>query len=333
MTSFAYRLKNELARSALTRHCCARAELRAFLQMNGRLVLRKETWEIVLQTRNAAVARRLFSLFKFCFGISPQILFCRQKQLQKNNTFYIRIMNKKKVEQVLLALGFFVERPPNKRPVLRIYSSAAGQGEEEGTDGFTKKCCRRSYLAGAFLAGGSMNNPDTAYHLEIVAPNEVYARGIVAVLSFFNLPARYFRRKDDFVVYFKGAEEIGEFLRIIAASSALLNFESVRVVKGVRNRTNRLVNCETANLHKTAVASWEQIGNIRLLEEALGGLENLRPSLAQAARLRLKFPEATLQELAKAAEPALTKSSIYHRMRRINTLAQKIRDGGGGEGS
>lgn len=325
MASFAHQLKSELARNVLTKRCCACAELRAFLQMSGKLLIRKNTQGIVLQTQSAALARRLFSLFKFCFGLSPQIFFSRKKQLQKNNTFFLRIMDKKEAWRVLLELDFFAFHPQSGRLILKAHSSAVSQGRFRDSDGLTEKCCRRAYLAGAFLAGGSMSNPETVYHLEIVAPYEAYARLIIGTLAFFALPARYFRRKNDFVVYLKGGEKIGEFLRIISAANALLEFESIRVVKGIRNKTNRLVNCETANLTKTAVASWEQINNIKLLEKALG-LENLTPSLAQVARLRLKYPEATLQELADAAVPVLTKSGIYHRLRRIGTLARKIRE-------
>lgn len=326
MISFAQRLKSELARGALVKSCCARAELRAFIQMNGRLLLRKNTLGITLQTQSAALARRLFSLLKFCFDFSPRIYFSRERQLQKNNRFFIQVLGRKKVERVLLELGFMGFHPESGRPILKKYFSSL-QNEKNETGVFTEKCCRRSYLAGAFLASGSTVNPKTAYHLEIVAPDETYTQEIVAVLSCFDLPARYFQRKNDYVVYFKGAEKIGEFLRIIAASAALLDFESIRVVKGVRNKINRLVNCETANLAKTAAASWEQVSNIRLLEEVLG-LDSLRPSLAQVARLRLKYPEATLQELASAAVPPLTKSGVYHRMRRINALAKKIRESG-----
>jgi DNA-binding protein WhiA len=325
MTSFAQRLKSELARGVLTRRCCACAELRAFMQMNGRLLLRRNTLGITLQTQSAALARRLFSLLKFCFGLSPRIYVSHEKQLQKNNKYFIQVLGKKKVEGVLLELGFMGLHPQNGRPVLKKYLSPLLSDEKKEMAGFAGKCCRRAYLAGAFLASGSTINPETAYHLEIVSPDETYAREIIAVLSFFDLPARYFQRKNDFVVYFKGAEKIGEFLRIIAASTALLDFESIRVVKGVRNKINRLVNCETANLAKTAAASWEQVSNIRLLARVLG-LDSLSPPLVQVARLRLKYPEATLQELAAAAVPPLTKSGVYHRMRRINALAEKIRE-------
>jgi DNA-binding protein WhiA len=145
------------------------------------------------------------------------------------------------------------------------------------------------------------------------------------MLSSFNLEGRYFKRKEDFVVYLKGAEKIGEFLRIVSAHNALLDFENVRIVKGVRNRINRLVNCETANLTKTVFASQEQIGNIGLIEKTMG-LKALPPTLRQVAQLRLRFPEATLQELGEMAVPPLSKSAVNHRLRRINTLAQKIRE-------
>lgn len=325
MASFAHQLKNELVRNALARRCCVCAELRAFLQLSGRLLIRKDLQGILLQTQSAAPARRLFSLFKFGFGFSPQVLFSRKKQLQKNNTYYIRVLGKAEARRVLLELGFLTFHPQNGRLILKARSPAVTRGGSENWGGFTDKCCCRAYLAGAFLAGGSMSNPEAAYHLEIVTPYENYAGQIIEALAFFALPARYFRRKDDFVVYLKGGEKISEFLRVISAANALLEFENIRVVKGIRNKTNRLVNFETANLTKTAVAAWEQINNIKVLEETLG-LDNLLPSLEQVARLRLKFPEATLRELADAAVPPLTKSGIYHRLRRIGALAQKIKE-------
>lgn len=332
MASFAHRLKNELARNALGKRCCACAELRAFLQLSGKLLLRRNAQGIVLQTRSAALARRLFSLFKFAFGLSPQIFFSRNKQLQKNNTYFLRILGKKEARRVLSELGFFVFHPRNGRLILKTHLPAASRGGSGGERCLTQKCCRRAYLAGVFLAGGSMSNPEAAYHLEIVAPSKAYAGEIIDTMAFFDLAARYFQRKEGFVVYLKGGEKIGEFLRVISASNALLEFENIRVLKGIRNKTNRLVNCETANLTKTAVASWEQINNIRILEEARG-LDNLLPSLAQVARLRLKYPEATLRELAAAAIPPLTKSSVYHRLRRIGDLARKIQGGEGWGGA
>jgi DNA-binding protein WhiA len=323
MTSFSRQVKNELVRYPFKKRCCALAELRAFLQMSGKLTIGQKTASIALQTQSASIARRLFSLFKFCFEVSPEIFFCRRKQLHKNSTFLLKVPDKNNSFKILQELGFFTVNPENHKPIIKPFLQ-----NRFTESGLKEKCCRRAYLRGSFLASGSLNNPSTPYHLEIVTPYHSYAQLIKNILASFDLEGRYFQRKDDFVVYLKGAEEIGEFLRIVSAHNALLNFENIRIVKGVRNRINRLVNCETANLTKTVFASQEQISNIRLIEETMG-LKNIPPSLGQVALLRLRFPEATLQELGEMATPPLSKSSINHRLRRINALAQKIKENNG----
>jgi cell division protein WhiA len=322
MTSFAHQIKNELVRQLLSKRCCAAAELRAFLQISGKLSLGSKMTKITLQTQSASVARRVFLLFKLCFRISPEILSCRRIKFQKKGTFILQVTGRNEVFRILQELGFMKNNPENNRPVLVPHYSQQSVLQELGG-----KCCRRAYLRGAFLAGGSLNDPKTGYHLEIVAPSEPYAKAIKNVMASFELKVRYFRRKDDFVIYLKGGEGIGEFLRIIAAHNALLMFENIRVVKGVRNKINRLVNCETANLTKTVLASHEQIRNIKLIEGKIG-LKKLPPSLFQAAQLRLSFPEATMQELGDLADPPLSKSSINHRLRRINALAEKYKENG-----
>ena len=321
MPSFSRQVKNELVRYPYKKRCCALAELQAFLQMSGRLTINKKAVSITLPTQSASVARRIFSLFKFCFAVSPEILFCRRNKLRRNSTFLLRVPDKDDAFLVLRELGFLkTASESDGRPVLKPYwQNCASES------GLMEKCCQRAYLRGCFLAGGSINNPNMPYHLEIVTPYYSYAQLIIGMLSSFNLEGRYFKRKEDFVVYLKGAEKIGEFLRIVSAHNALLAFENVRIVKGVRNRINRLVNCETANLTKTVFASQEQIGNIGLIEETMG-LKALPPTLRQVAQLRLRFPEATLQELGEMAVPPLSKSAVNHRLRRINTLAQKIRE-------
>lgn len=319
MTSFAHQVKNELVRKPLVSRCCAAAELKAFLELGGRFVYNKKTVKINLQTRYASVARRLFLLYKFYYGLSPEIISFRKQHLQKNSTFLVQIFGKKNVFLILRDLGFL---PANGD--MGNYLFLPHLNNQIGLSASREKCCRRAYLRGAFLAGGSINDPRTGYHLEIVIPCEAYAGAVKEVLASFDLEARYFQRKDDFVLYLKNGEEIGEFFRIIAAPNALLKFENIRIVKSVRNKINRLINCETANLTRTVVASQEQIANITLIEDSIG-LSNITPSLAQVARLRLLFPEATLQELGEMVDPPLSKSSINHRLRRINDLARKIK--------
>ncbi|NLX90631.1 MAG: DNA-binding protein WhiA [Firmicutes bacterium] len=313
MLSFALQVKNELARSPLAKRCCSMAEIKAFIQANGFLVIGENARKILIPTEYAPIARRLFKLFKHAFKITPDILICRKNRLQKKNSFLIQVSGEGDLSKIFQELSF------------PFFAGGGSNTEFVEKKVLEDVCCRRAYLRGLFLAGGSLTNPEREYHLEIVVPYESYAEEIVRMLSNFSLKIRYFRRKGDFVLYLKDGEKIGDFLRIVAAHSGLLNFENIRVVKGVRNQINRLVNCETANLTKTIFASQDQIQNIRLIQETIG-LENIPPSLREVAELRLSYPEATLKELGDLAEPALTKSSINHRLRRLNALALKIKD-------
>jgi DNA-binding protein WhiA len=314
MLSFALQVKNELARSPFTKLCCSQAEIKAFLQVNGFLEIGKNTKKILVPTGYASVARRLFMLLKHTFKVTPGVLTFRKNRFQKKNSYLIQVTGEKDVALISRELDLFSPCSEAKSPEFK---------EKRQIKEFNDMCCRRAYLRGVFLAGGSLTNPERGYHMEMVVPYESYAEEIVRILSYFSMEIRYFQRKGDFVLYLKGGEKIGDFLRIIAAHSGLLNFENIRVVKGVRNQINRLVNCETANLTKTVFASQDQIKNIRLIQETVG-LENIPLSLQEVAQLRLCFPEATLKELGDLAEPSLSKSSINHRFRRLNDLARKI---------
>ena len=328
MESFALQVKNELARTLLTKRCCVMWEIKAFLQVSGFLVLGENTKKILIPTEYAPVARRLFLLFKRAFNITPEIFTLHRNRLQKNHSYHIQISGKDDVDRILQEFDpFSTFRETTRRggtlPPSALPAPPSGRETAPARKKRQNLCCRRAYLRGAFLAGGYLTNPEKEYHMEIVVPYEFYAMEIVRLLRFFDMEIRYFQRKDDFVLYLKGGEKIGDFLRIIAAHSGLLNFESIRVVKGMRNQINRLVNCETANLTKTVFASHDQIKNIYLIREKVG-LENIPPSLRQAAELRLRYPEATMKELGVLADPPLSKSSVNHRFRRLNELSMKI---------
>ncbi len=317
MASFARQVKSELARRKIKNKCCERAELKAFLQMSGTVIISEENLKISIQTEEASVARRLFSLFKRWFGVAPEILSCRVKRLHKNNTFLLQVGEKDSVLKALDTFGFL-------EPGRESKAAYGRQSPEAAPADLSRQCCRRAFLRAAFLARGSITSPEKDYHLEIAMPYEGYAFSIMEILETFQLKGSYFQRKEDYVVYLKGGDAIGDFLRVVSASNALLQFESVRVMKGVRNRINRLVNCETANLTKTVFASQEQINNIRQIQNSIG-LENIPSSLQEIARLRLCFPESTLQELGSKANPPLSKSTVNHRLRRLNALARKIK--------
>ncbi len=286
--------------------------------MNGSLIIGSNQTRIRLQTEIASVARKLFTLFKYCFVITPEVSFYQQKRFQKKKVFLLQVSGRREVLKILQKLELITFRDSNPFPCIPPFL------QEAGADGLSKQCCRRAYLRGAFLASGSLINPGKDYHLEIAVPYEDYALEILKVMASFHLEARFYEKKEKYRVYLKGAEKIGELLRVMEASNALLKFENIRVVKSVRNQINRLVNCETANLTRTVFASQEQISNIKLIEKTLG-LDNISPSLREVANLRLRFPEATLKELGEEAIPPLSKSSVNHRLRRLNALARSIK--------
>jgi DNA-binding protein WhiA len=187
------------------------------------------------------------------------------------------------------------------------------------------KCCRRSYLRGAFLGGGSVSSPDSDYHLELTAGNEKLGEDLAALTNrFTGLNAKLSRRKQSWLVYLKESDQIADFLALIGAHGSLLEFENARVLKGMKNQVNRLVNCETANLEKTVNAAFRQVNGIRLIDERIG-LDTLNPSLAQIARLRLDNPEATLKELGELMRPPVGKSGVNHRLRKIEEIAEKLK--------
>jgi DNA-binding protein WhiA len=187
------------------------------------------------------------------------------------------------------------------------------------------KCCRGSYLRGALLGGGSVSGPDSDYHLEMAVGNEKLGQDLMALTNRFpGLHAKLGRRKQSFLVYLKGSDQIADFLTVTGAHGSLLEFESARVMKGMKNQVNRLVNCETANMDKALDAAFRQMSNIRLIDERIG-LDSLDPSLAQIARLRLDNPDANLKELGEIMMPAVGKSGVNHRFRKIEEIAEGLR--------
>ena len=178
-------------------------------------------------------------------------------------------------------------------------------------DMIRKPCCKRAYLRGAFLAGGSVNNPEgSSYHLEIASMYEEHCQALVELANKFHLNARCIERKKGFIFYIKEGEKIIEFLSIIGAHQALFKFEDVRIMRDMRNSVNRIVNCETANLNKTIGAAVRQIENIKLLQREVG-LRILPDKLREVAEIRLQHPDMNLKEVGdclkdKSASPALT---------------------------
>jgi len=309
--SFASETKKELVQLQ-SEPCCTKAELSALIRMNGVISLSNRGMVLDFQTENAAIARRTLTLLKQIFDTEVDLLSRKKMKLKKNNVYIIRI--KKNAREIAEELGIL------------------------GPDGFVlgidedvcaQECCRRSYMRGAFLAGGSVSNPETSsYHFEVFTLDQEHAVDLMNLMNGYDLNARVLARKRGFIVYIKEAEKISDFLRVIEAYNAVLNFEDVRIVRDIRNSENRLNNCEIANETKTLTAADQQLANIQLVEEVYG-LHTLSQKLQDAASLRLEFPEENLNYLADVATERgtkLTKSGVNHRMRKFAEMAQEIRE-------
>ncbi|MDR1320191.1 MAG: DNA-binding protein WhiA [Gracilibacteraceae bacterium] len=306
--SFSGTAKDELARLRDEKPCCRLAEIAALIRMDGVLQFGgRENWAIQVVTENAAVARKLFSLARTELERPADITIRRKMRLRKNMSYLVRVY-------------------PRDRSDLERLGILDGRGDWQtgvSRDLIKTRCDRKAYLRGAFLAGGSVNNPERDYHLEITVNNLPLAKDLQSILRGFRLKAKISARKNNYVVYVKESEHIFEFLALVGAHQALFAFEDARILKGMRNQVNRLTNCETANLDKTVSAAVRQAENIRRIA-ARGGLSSLPAGLREIAELRLARPDYTLKELGEMLNPPVGKSGVNHRLRRIEEIAADI---------
>lgn len=185
-------------------------------------------------------------------------------------------------------------------------------------------CCKKSFIKGAFLGSGCVINPNVDYHFEITVKLKKAADQIVAVLKEFNLNPKIIKRnKNMYVVYIKGAEDISILLAILGANRAMLKYENIRIEKSIKNEVNRAVNCETANLSKVVNASYKQIRAIDLIVQK-GMYDNLNASLKEVCKLRKENPIASLEDLSKMSSTPISKSGVYHRLKKIEKMAESL---------
>ncbi|MNP02434.1 Sporulation transcription regulator WhiA [compost metagenome] len=308
--SFAAETKKELTRVE-GQTCCEKAELSALIRMNGSVQLSNKKVILDISTENAAIARRIYSLIKKYFQAHTELLVRKKMRLKKNNVYIVRIPTQ--VQEILKELN--------------IVSEGFLFTQDIQPQLIRKKCCKKAYLRGAFMAGGSVNNPEgSSYHLEIYSMYEDHCKALVGLANEFNLNARFIERKKGFVLYIKEGEKIIEFLSLIGAHQSLFKFEDVRIMRDMRNSVNRIVNCETANLNKTISAAVRQIDNIKLLQREVG-LESLPEKLREVAEVRLVHPDMNLKEVGEMLKGTVSKSGVNHRLRKIDEMADKIRNG------
>ncbi|HET7580863.1 MAG TPA: DNA-binding protein WhiA [Bacillales bacterium] len=308
--SFAAETKKELTQLKVAADA-AKPELAALIRMNGAVSFGGGKTVLDVSTENAAIARRIYELIKTVHSTHVELLVRKKMRLKKNNVYIVRISHDARI--LLEELGIIDE-----------HFSFTGNIPDALIR--TKKH-KQAYLRGAFLAGGSLNHPESSYHLEIYSLYREHSEALLEVMNRFGLHAKLLERKKGYILYIKEGEKITEFLGIIGAHQALLYFEDIRIVKDMRNSVNRLVNCDTANLNKTVGAAVRQVENIRIIEKELG-LDALPDKLREIAELRLQHQDVTLTELGEMVKSGkISKSGINHRLRKIDQMADKLRRG------
>jgi len=310
--SFTSEVKAEIAMNEL-KPCCARAQLSALVQLNATLTIINQGYQLNIQTENPTTAKRIWTLIKKRYEVNVELSMIKKMKLKKNHIYIVRVTNR--VKEILEDLGLWTPLGLADRPLRSVV---------------VKECCARAYLAGAFMASGSVNAPTKAnYHLEISTNDQKHAQFISKLMLRFDLPAKVIQRRQQFVAYIKASDKISDFLRLIAASSAVMKFEDVRIQRDFKNSLTRLDNCEVANEMKTMKAASRQIADIELIQQ-VGRFDFLESKLQEIALLRLDNPDASLNELSELYEMTtgtlMSKSGMKHRFNKIAEVANKIRD-------
>lgn len=312
--SFSSKVKGELSLHFGNGRHCEIAETAAFVNICGQTGVFGRDFCIKIQSENFLVVKKCFTLLKNTFNMDTEILI---KSSGKKSVYTLLVRNPKQAESLLQMTGVLVADGEEKRVIKRIYSPVVGS-----------ICCRRAFIRGAFIAVGSINDPEKNYHLEFVLSDKETAEQLRDIINTFGLDAKVVERKDHYVVYLKEGEQIVDLLNIMGAPLALMDLENVRIVKEMRNDINRKVNCETANLNKVVGAAVKQLEDIQYIEATIG-LSKLPEQLEELARIRLEYPDKSLKELGSFLMTPVGKSGVNHRLRKISSIAETLREGKG----
>lgn len=314
--SFSSEVKKELINLISEARHCMIAELGAFILMTGSIAYENNRFSLQMQTENEEIARKYFTILKKAFNINVEVILVKHRNSRKKN--YLLNLTGEEAKKVLLATTIIKKEGDllKKRDFVDMMTVQS-------------TCCKRAYLRSAFLAGGSVSDPEKGYHLEFVTVYSEHARFLKEIMETLEMDAKIVTRKGNYVVYLKEGAQIVDLLNVMGAHLALMRLENIRIVKEVRNNVNRLVNCETANLKKTVSAAVRQVNDIEYIRDTMG-LSSLPENLEQIARYRLEYSSATLKELGELLDPPVGKSGVNHRLKKISEIANQMREQRGG---
>ena len=329
--SFSSDVKGELARLEPKKKCCMLAEIAGFLRVSSSLRLAGGgRLGIVATTENAAIARHYKKLLLKYFRSNAELAVGDSQipgasRRRMHNRYYLNISPDEKSMQILRETGMMLIR----------------EGDDYFSDGIyppviKSKCCRKAYLRGMFLGCGTLSDPHKSYHLEFVLDKEQTANDLRKMIgTFVDLSANVCRRGDNYIVYVKRASYVSDILGIMGADDAVLEFENIRISKGLHGDVQRMLNFDHANVDRVVRTAEEQMGWIRtIIESELGrpvdledpeaaeGLRHLPEQLREVAILRIEMPEASLAEIGEALDPPIRKPAVSKRFAKIKTIAE-----------
>jgi len=262
-------------------------------------------------------ARRIFNLWRELYSLRPQMLARKRMRLSKGSAFLVRVSGGDRLSRVLQELGLWRWETGDD---VRLTPDREFLGDDDAA---------KAYLRACFLAGGSITDPRSGYHLEIRPGSLHHANYLRRIMVKLGIEASVTSNDDSPRVYAKDAESISDFLRAVSAINGLFAFEDIRIMRGMRNRINRLVNSETANMDKIISAALRQLADLQTLGPER--IDSLSPRTRELARLRMKNPRSSLRELGEMADPPVTKSTVEYHFRKIRRLAaQKLPGSSGG---
>ena len=294
--SFSSIVKEELSKKISGARHCQIAELAAIYSFCGSFVQKnKENSYIFFNFENVLVANKCFTLMKKAFTIYSGCDFVNQIAYDEKS-LTISVNDKDLCEKIQDALESFSVTE--------------------------RTCCRRAYLRGAYLCGGSTTDPGKSYHLEIVCKNKKSADKIIELFETFDVDAKLVERGRYYIVYIKDSNKIVLALNVFEAPVALMEYENTIIMKEMRNSINRQNNCDVANLNKTVSAAQSVISDIKQLM-GTAEYENLPDNIKEVAMLRVEYPDASLKELGEMLTPPLGKSGVNHRLRKLSEMARK----------
>lgn len=296
--SFSREVKNELAEHVDKARHCQLAELAAIISHEARVCVRDGETRLEFQSDNPLTQKKYFTLLAKTTTIDSNELDLGQAD----------------VKEVLTTVKMWKGQNADQPLCMDVVDGLLLQ----------QTCCKRAYIRGAFLAAGSISDPNKSYHFEIVCRTQEQGEQLQQVMMDFGVDAKIVERKKHYVVYLKEGAQIVDMLNVMGAHVALMNLENVRILKEMRNSVNRKVNCETANISKTVNAAVRQVEDIQLIVEKQG-MSSLPENLQEIARVRMENPDMPLKELGALLTPPIGKSGVNHRLRRIGEIADRLR--------